>query len=132
MIYAEGPGPATTPRTRAKARHILDNYYIGPARDGSVLEIWGYTDRMTYAPGDRVELRVSTTAETWALEIGRDGHRYEPLLHETGLKGVHQDTPHNCSVRGCDWDVAYDFTIPDDWREGVSCHAYRRTGWRPG
>ena len=30
-------------RTRARARHILDHYYIGPARTADVLEIWGYT-----------------------------------------------------------------------------------------
>ena len=53
---------ATTPRTRAKARHILDNYYIGPARDDAVLEIWGYTPKMSYAPGERVALHVSTPA----------------------------------------------------------------------
>ena len=83
-----------------------------------MLEIWGYTDRMTYAPGDRVALRVSTTADTWDLEIGRDGQRYEPLLRDTGLAGTHQDTPPDCSVTGCDWDTSYEFTIPDDWREG--------------
>jgi len=27
-----GIGPVITPRTRARARHILDNYYIGPSR----------------------------------------------------------------------------------------------------
>ncbi len=118
MTRSENPGPATTPRTRAKARHILDNYYIGPAVDGSVLEIWGYTDRMSYAPGDRVALRVSTTAQNWTLEIGRDGQDYEPLLHETNLPGMHQTTPPDCSVNGCDWAVAYEFTIPDDWRPG--------------
>ena len=73
---------------------------------------------MTYAPGDRVALRVSTTADTWDLEIGRDGQHYEPLLRETGLSGVHQVTPPDCSVMGCNWDAAYEFTIPDDWREG--------------
>ena len=113
-----GPGPAITPRTRAKARHILDHYYIGPARDDAVLEIWGYTPRMSYAPGDRVALHVSTTAPEWELEIGRDGLIYQPLLTETGLPGSHYDTPEDCSARGCDWPVAYAFTIPEDWAPG--------------
>ena len=114
----DGPGPAITPRTRARARHILDHYYIGPARDDAVLEIWGYTPQMSYAPGDRVALHVSTTASEWELEIGRDGLIYQPLLYETGLPGQHHDTPLDCSVRGCDWPVAYTFTIPDDWQPG--------------
>ncbi|MCG7520780.1 N,N-dimethylformamidase beta subunit family domain-containing protein [Ruegeria sp. Ofav3-42] len=118
MTRSETKDPATTPRTRAKARHILDNYFIGPSRDDGVLEIWGYTDRMTYAPGDQVELRVSTTAESWNLEIGRDGLRYEPVLHEAGLEGMHQPTPEDCSVFGCGWDATYALTIPEDWQEG--------------
>ena len=115
---SESATPANTPRTRAKARHILDNYYIGPARDDAVLEIWGYTPRFTYAPGDTVALHVSTTAETWDLEIGRDGADYRPVLREPGLKGTHQQTPPDCSVAGCNWQASYEFTIPDDWQEG--------------
>ncbi len=64
-----GSGPTTTPRTCARARHILDNYYIGPSRDSSFLEIWGYTPKMTYAPGERVDLHVYTTA----LKLGVTG-----------------------------------------------------------
>lgn len=118
MTLSEGPSPATTPRTRAKARHILDNYYIGPARDDAVLEIWGYTPRMTYAPGEIVALHISTTAETWDLEVGRDGLEYEPVLREKGLAGIHQKTPMDCSVKGCDWQACHAFTIPADWRPG--------------
>ena len=88
----DGPHPAITPRTRAKARHILDHYYSGPARDPDVLEIWGYTPDMSYAPGDRVALHVSTTAETWELEIGRDGLTYQPLLREVDLPGRHHES----------------------------------------
>lgn len=111
-------GPAITPRTRAKARHILDHYYIGPARDSSALEIWGYTPEMSYAPGDRVALHVSTTAAEWDLEVGRDGLTYHPLLTVTGLPGVHHPTPEDCSVKGCGWPEAHAFTIPEEWVPG--------------
>ncbi len=120
-----GPGPAITPRTRARARHILDHYYIGPARDSSVLEIWGYTPKMSYAPGDQVALHVSTTAAEWDLEIGRDGSAYQPLLTETGLPGQHHETPRDCSVIGCDWPAAYEFTIPGDWPPGGYLATFR-------
>ena len=73
----DGPHPAITPRTRARARHILDHYYIGPARNADVLEIWGYTPDHCYSSGDEVALHVSTTADTWSLEIGHDGPTYE-------------------------------------------------------
>lgn len=115
----EGAGPAITPRTRARARHILDHYYIGPARDNRVLEIWGYTDRYTYRPGDTVQLRVSTTAQNWSLEVGRDGVDYVPVLRDADLQGNHQDTSEDCSVQGCNWSSSYSFTVPGDWIAGA-------------
>ena len=117
-MTTEGPGAAITPRTRARARHILDHYYIGPARDPQVLEIWGYTPRMTYAPGDEVVLHVSTTAERWSFEVGRDGATYEPLLRLGDLPGTHHDTPADCSVTGCNWPESTRFTVPEGWRPG--------------
>lgn len=59
------PGSDPAPRTRRRAPHILDNYCIGPARDRDVLEIWGYSDRFSYAPGETVAVRVRTTAERY-------------------------------------------------------------------
>lgn len=107
--------PEITPRTRAKARHILDHYCIGAVRDAAVLEIWGYSTDTSYAPGDSAMLHVSTTASEWELEVGRDGAAYEALLTETGLPGQHLSTPTDCSINGCGWPVTYAFTIPDDW-----------------
>ncbi|WP_421589932.1 N,N-dimethylformamidase beta subunit family domain-containing protein [Shinella sp. M27] len=117
-MTTEGKGPAITPRTRARARHILDHYYIGPSRDAAVLEIWGYTPRMTYAPGEEVVLHVSTTAERWSYEVGRDGSRYEPVLAVENLPGHHHDTPADCSVTGCGWPESARFIVPTDWRPG--------------
>ena len=111
-------GSNVTPRTRAKARHILDNYYIGPARDPHVLEIWAYTPKFSYFPGDTVAIHSSTTGENWSLEVGRDGAVYEKLLHVENLPGIHHPTPADCSVTGCNWPVAYKFVVPDDWRAG--------------
>ena len=91
----DGNGPAITPRTRARARHILDHYYIGPSR-----------------------VDASTTATTWDLEIGRDGLDYIPVLEEQGLPGHHSATPDDCSVNGCGWPEAYSFIVPQDWRPG--------------
>ena len=122
------PGSDPVPRTRRRARHILDNYYIGPARDRDILEIWGYTDRFSYAPGERVAVRVSTTAERYDIEVGRDGAEYVPMRTWTGLRGVHHETPRDCSVHGCGWPVALEFAIPPDWPSGgflVTLRGYR-------
>lgn len=112
------PGSRPRPRIERRANHILDNYYIGSARDPDVLEIWAYTDHLSYAPGDTVGLRVHTTGDTWDLEVGRDGADYDTGLIDTDLPGMAHETPEDCSVKGCGWPVAYEFTIPDDWRSG--------------
>ncbi len=112
------PGSEPAPRSRRRARHLEDNFYIGPARDSKVLEIWAYSDRIGYAPGDGLGLRVSTTAETYDIEIGRDGAVYERLLRLTELPGVHHETPEDCSIVGCDWPVATTIPIPEDWPSG--------------
>lgn len=111
-------GSDPTPRIRRRANHVLDNYYIGPAHDPDVLEIWGYTDRFSYAPGDRVRLHISTTADTYDVEIVRDGAVPEAVKSLEGLSGVSHETPEDCSVKGCGWPVAAEFEIPAAWRSG--------------
>lgn len=108
-----------TPRTRARARHIIDNYYIGPSSNKETLEIWAYTDKFSFNPGEKLGLRVSTTAETWEFEIGRDGSNYETMMTVKDLQGVFQDTPDNCSVIGCNWSVSHEVCIPNNWRPGT-------------
>ncbi len=120
MTKAKLPtGSDPAPRTLRRANHILDNFYIGPARDPEVLEIWAYTDRFSYAPGERVKLHVSTTAKTYDIEVVRDGATEVPVKSLTGLNGSHHDTPEDCSVKGCDWPVAQEFDIPADWASGA-------------
>ncbi len=106
-------------QSRRRANHILDSYFIGSANDPEVLEIWGYTDHFSYQPGDTVALHVSTTASTWDLEIARDGQEFLPVLSSDGLVGVSHETPVDCSVSGCDWPVAYEFVIEDNWKPGM-------------
>lgn len=105
-------------RTRRRARHIEDNTFIGPARDPDVLEIWAYTDAYSYGPGDTVGLRVSTTADTYDVEIGRDGAAYRRVAIWQGLRGEHRETPADCSVSGCGWPVALEFEVGEDWPSG--------------
>lgn len=115
-------------RTQRRHRHVDDNYFIGPARDPGVLEIWGYTDRLSYQPGDTVHLHVSTTAETYGVEIARDSLAIESVASWEGLHGIHCDTPLDCSVSGCDWPVAHSFMVAEDWRSGgylITLRGYR-------
>ena len=111
-------GSDPSPRTRRRPRHILENYYIGPARDPDVLEIWAYTDAVSYAPGDSIALHVSTNASRYDVEIGRDGAGYTVVRRWTGLASAYHETPEDCSVSGCGWPVAFEIPVPEDWPAG--------------
>ena len=115
-------------RTQRRARHLQDNYYIGPADDDNVVEIWGYTDRLSYQPGDLIELSVSTTADTWDLEIARDGQEYQIVHQSKKHRGVHHPTPADCSIHGCAWPSSFQIRVEDDWLSGA--YLFTLTGYR--
>jgi hypothetical protein len=97
---------------------VRGHAYEYPGMDGEKGEIWCYTDRLAYAPGDTVRMFVSATVSAYSLEIGRDGAEYVVVLRQDGLASRWQDTPDQCSVAGCGWEASHEFTIGDDWPSG--------------
>ena len=59
----------------AQQRHaaVRSHYYEKPGMDGARGEIWAYSDRFSYRPGETVRLQVSATAQHFSIEIVRDG-----------------------------------------------------------
>lgn len=102
---------------------VFDHWYEWPGMDGTRGEIWCYTDRLSYRPGDTVTLFISSTAPRWRLEVVRDGAVETPMLSVTGEGARWQETPDQCSVTGCGWEASHAFAIPADWPSG----AYRLT-----
>jgi hypothetical protein len=82
------------------------------------LSIEGYADQLSYAPGDTVELHVSTTAAKWSLEIARLGAKTETAFSKQDLAGAVHPVPANASSHGCGWPAAFSLKIPRDWRSG--------------
>ena len=89
-----------------------------PSSDPDVLEIWGYAGQPSYAPGDEVQLHVSTTATTWGFEVWRDGARFEMVHEHSGLPGQSHALGIDVVGSGCNWPVSATLRIPDDWRSG--------------
>ena len=90
----------------------------GPSADPEALEIWGYTDRPSYAPGETVSLHVSTTAPSWGFEVWRDGHAFERVHEQRGLAGACHPIPGDVVASGCGWPQGVSFEIPADWASG--------------
>jgi len=114
-----GPGTRRGRTTQGQwTSAVLENVYECTSRDPDELEVWCYTDRLSYAPGDTVRFHVNTTAERYDLEIVRDGLRPETVHRAEGLAGALHPTPEDCSANGCDWPVSHAFTLPRNWRSG--------------
>ena len=97
---------------------VLENFYERASGDPDQLEIWCYTDRLSYAPGETVRFHVNTTAARYDVEIFRDGAACETVYREEDLPGQFYPTPEDCSVAGCGWPAAFELTVSEDWRSG--------------
>lgn len=86
--------------------------------DPDALQIWGYTSRPSYGPGDTVDLHVSTTADTWGFEVWRDGETFEKVHEQNGLTGATHPVPDDVVAQGCGWPVGASLEVPAEWKSG--------------
>ncbi|TIO49064.1 MAG: hypothetical protein E5X98_23930, partial [Mesorhizobium sp.] len=106
-----------TPEQRREA--VRGHYYEWPGMDGSSGEIWCYSDRFSYRPGETVTIFVSSTAPQFRIVIVRDGGDETKVFDGSGLSARWQETPEQCSVDGCGWEASFEFRIGDDWPSGA-------------
>ncbi len=80
--------------------------------------IEGYTGRLSYQRGDRVELHVSTTESLFDICVERWGATRETVLEISNCAGTYYPPPKNASATGCGWPVAHTFEIDEAWTSG--------------
>ena len=97
---------------------IAENFYERASNDPGDPQLWAYTDRWSYGPGETVRVHVSTTLAAFDVEIWRDGAERSVAHTRTGVAGAFQQTPENCSVAGCGWPVAFEIPVTAQWRSG--------------
>jgi hypothetical protein len=105
-ISARGPG--------ADAVHTA--WFERPSNKG--LEIWGYTDRVSYSAGDEIVLHVHTTAPVYDVRIERDGAEPQPVFKALDQPGTPQQTPQDAYAKGCGWQESLRLSVPEDWKSG--------------
>ena len=84
----------------------------------SSLYIDGYTHQLSYALGEEIEFRVSTSAAHYSLEIARLGATREVVFSQTELPGAAHPIPENASSHGCGWPTSFTLTVPKTWQSG--------------
>ncbi|MBI1929048.1 hypothetical protein HYR99_32980 [Candidatus Poribacteria bacterium] len=82
------------------------------------LYIEGYTDQLSYEPGDEIGFHISTSASQYALEIARLGAEREVVWSEKELPGAAYPIPEDASSHGCRWPISFTLRVPDTWRSG--------------
>jgi len=97
---------------------MYSHTYEWPGMEGAHGEIWCYSDRFAYLPGETVRLQVSSTAPAFAIHVVRDGGSETTVLERSGIAAYWQDTPEHCSVEGCGWETSFEFCIGHDWPSG--------------
>ena len=97
---------------------IAENFYERASNDAGDPQLWAYTDRWSYRPGETMLLHVSTSLAAFDVEIWRDGAERTSVYWRQGVSGAFHQTPDDCSVSGCRWPVTVEIAIPGDWRSG--------------
>ncbi len=82
------------------------------------LYIEGYTDQLSYAPGEEIGFHISTSASEYSLEIVRVGATRELVWSENELPGSAHSIPEDASSHGCRWPTSFKLRVPDTWRSG--------------
>ncbi|MER9594083.1 N,N-dimethylformamidase beta subunit family domain-containing protein [Mesorhizobium sp. M0244] len=110
--------PEQMPSNFVPRRQGLDGvktlYYETVFQDPAYLEVFTYTDRMSYRPGETVRFHTSTTAERFDISIVRDGIRPQKLAHLEGISGKSVGLRDRFYERGCDWPESQTWRVPDD------------------
>jgi len=92
-------------------------YEIAGSRENA-LEVFTYTDQLSYDPGQTVRFHSHTTAPSFVLEIIKTG-RAPKLVHRVEIKGTRRETPARASVEGCNWPVTYTWDVPHELAPGA-------------
>jgi hypothetical protein len=90
-----------------------------PGHTASGVELWCYSDRFSYAPGDQIDLRVHTNAPNYSIRVLRDGSNPREVFTRTDIPGLAYETPKDSYAAGCGWPVALSFKVGDDWASGL-------------
>lgn len=93
-------------------------FYEAPSGDPDHLEVWCYTDRLSYAPGDFVAIHLSSSAARVRIEIVHDALAPRTVYAaEVTAPGLHA-LPDDFLANGCNWPCAHTWRVPDETPSG--------------
>ena len=92
--------------------------YEHPLEDPDYPEVWFYTDRLSYRPGEVVRFHVSSSAPTFSLTINRDGAMPSTVEDVQKLEAPLTPLKPGFIENGCDWPQVYHWKVPKNASSG--------------
>jgi hypothetical protein len=87
-------------------------------QQGSSLFVEGYPHQQSYVPGEKLQLHISSSADKAELLIERVGSERTKVYQAGDIKVSQAPIPVRSSSEGCNWPVATELTIPENWLSG--------------
>lgn len=78
----------------------------------------GYTNQLSYAPGETVNFHVSSQPQNFNVQIARVGAERQVVWSKEGVEGREHPIPPDASSRGCGWPVTLSVKVPAEWKSG--------------
>ncbi len=109
----------------ARANHWTEfrdgnSYTAVPLAEGwDGLSRGGYASAVSVVQGGQIDFYISTDKLTYDLQIYHEGATRQLKQTVTGLSGVEYSCAEGYNPPGCNWPVAYTFTVPTDWPSGI-------------
>lgn len=114
------PGPSVTgPGLRPRYAWSIPGFAVERPSGTGEPEIWCYTDKFGYRPGEVIDVHVHTTAARYDLTVLRDGASPKVVWHRQDLAGAAHPTPEDAYRRGCGWPVALRIEVDPEWQSGL-------------
>ncbi len=92
--------------------------YVAVGVDASSPFIQGYTNKRSYAPGNRIDFHISSRLDRYTITIRRLGSVQQPIFKKIVESGRSYDKPPDASARGAGWPVGLSLKVPPDWVSG--------------
>ncbi len=101
------------------------DHYEFPRNDPARCEIFAYCDRLSYQPGETVQVHVHTNAPAYDLRVSCDSRSSDVVWCRSGVPGEVQSTPVDAYAVGCGWRAGVTIPIPAEWPSGFYLIALR-------
>lgn len=98
---------------------ILTRFYERMVDDAAVPQVFCYTDRLSYRPGETLQIHASSSRPLVDFRIYRDDLRQTPVATFNAVAVPFTLPPADFIEAGCGWPVVLRWTLPADLPSGL-------------